>query len=608
VLEEMRIRGLGVIDDATLELGPGLTVVTGETGAGKTMVVTGLHLLFGGRAEAARVRAGAGQAVVEGRLRLPAGSAALARAVEAGAEPDEDGSLIVSRAVSEAGRSRAFVGGRAVPVGLLAELADGLLAVHGQSDQIRLLRAAEQRAALDRYAGEPVTTLVDRHRAGYARWRELCAEHDDRVRRARELSQEADLLRHGLAEIAAVDPQPGEDLELAALAERLAHADALRLAAQSAHDLLCGDPVSADAGADVAALLSAARHALDAVAGNDPALAGPAARLADAAYQLADVAAELASYLAGLDADPGKLAEVEQRRSELLRLTRKYADDVAGVLAWAAEAERRLATLDTSAEALDRLAAARDGAAAELAAVTEKLSAARREAAERFAAAVTAELAGLAMPQAAVSVPVRVRPASQGVPALSVAGQPVGVGPDGCDEVEVLLRAHPDAPALPLAKGASGGELSRVMLAVEVVFAGADPVPTMVFDEVDAGVGGRAAVEVGRRLARLAGDHQVLVVTHLPQVAAYANGHLVVDKAGERGVTRSDVRRVEESARVAELARMLAGGMVDARAQAEQLLAAAARDKPAPDKPAPDKLARDKPARHKAARDGPVGR
>lgn len=583
----MRIRGLGVIDDATLEFGPGLTVVTGETGAGKTMVVTGLHLLFGGRAEAARVRAGAGQAVVEGRLRLPAGSAALARSVEAGAEPDEDGALIVSRTVSAAGRSRAFVGGRAVPVGLLAELADGLLAVHGQSDQLRLLRPAEQRVALDRYAGEPVSTLADRHRAGYARWRELAGEYDDRVARAREISQEADLLRHGLAEIAAVDPRPGEDVELAALADRLAHADALRLAGQTAHDLLRADPASADEAVDVVTLLGSARHALAAVAGNDPALAELADRLADAAYQLADVAGELASYLAGLDADPARLAEVEQRRSELLRLVRKYADDVTGVLAWAAEADRRLATLDTSAEALDRLAAVRDEAAAELASVTEKLSAARREAAERFATAVTAELAGLAMPRAAIFVRVRTRPASQGVPALSVAGQRVGVGPDGADEVEVLLRAHPDAPELPLARGASGGELSRVMLAVEVVFAGADPVPTMVFDEVDAGVGGRAAVEVGRRLARLAGDHQVLVVTHLPQVAAYADGHLVVDKAGDRGVTRSDVHRVEQSSRVAELARMLAGGMVDARDQAERLLLAAEQEKLAPARPAP---------------------
>ncbi|HSV65815.1 MAG TPA: DNA repair protein RecN [Mycobacteriales bacterium] len=565
MLEEMRIRGLGVIDDATLELGPGLTVVTGETGAGKTMVITGLHLLFGGRADAARVRVGAGQALVEGRLRLPDRSPALARLAEVGAEPDDDGAYIASRTVSEQGRSRAYVGGRSVPVGLLAELADGLLAVHGQSDQLRLLRPAEQRGALDRYAGEPVTALVAGHKVAYARWRELAARYDDRVARARELAQEADLLRQGLAEIAAVDPRPGEDVELAAEADRLAHADALRLAAQIAHDVLVGDPTAGHDAVDVAALLGAARHALDGAAANDPALAGPAARLTEAAYQLTDVAAELSSYVAGLDADPGRLAEVEQRRSELLRLTRRYADDVAGVLAWGREADARLAALDTSEEALARLAEERDQMAAELAGITAKLSAARREAAARFGTAVTAELAGLAMPQAAVRVRLSDRP----------------VGPDGADEVELLLRAHPDAPALPLGKGASGGELSRVMLAVEVVFAGADPVPVLVFDEVDAGVGGRAAVEVGRRLARLATDHQVLVVTHLAQVAGYADAHLVVDKAGERGVTRSDVRLVDQPGRVRELARMLAGDMVDASDQASQLLVAASRDKQA---------------------------
>jgi DNA repair protein RecN (Recombination protein N) len=579
VLEEMRIRGLGVIDDATLDLGPGLTVVTGETGAGKTMVITGLHLLFGGRADAARVRADAGQALVEGRLRLPEGSAALARAVDAGAEPDDDGTFIVSRTVSGQGRSRAYLGGRAVPVGVLAELSDGLLAVHGQSDQMRLMRGAEQRAALDRYAGDPVGALLAEHRTAYARWQRLAAEYDDRVTRVRELSQEADLLRHGLAEIAAVDPQPAEDHQLAAEASRLAHADALRLAAQTAHDALAVDPAAGESAADASALLGAARHALDGASVNDPALAPMAARLSDLSYQLADVAAELSSYLAGLEVDPVRLAEVELRRSDLVRLTRKYADDVDGVLAWADGAGRRLAALDTSEDALAKLAAGRDEAATVVAELAGALHGARRGAAEQFGAAVTTELAGLAMPNARVTAAVRLRTATGGRPSLTVAGEPAGIGPDGADEVELVLRAHPDAPALPLAKGASGGELSRVMLAVEVVFAGADPVPVMVFDEVDAGVGGRAAVEVGRRLARLARDHQVLVVTHLPQVAAYADGHLVVDKAGERGVTRSDVRTVADADRVRELSRMLAGDMVDGTAHAEELLAAADRDK-----------------------------
>jgi DNA repair protein RecN (Recombination protein N) len=617
VLEEIRIRGLGVIDDATLELGPGLTVVTGETGAGKTMVVSGLYLLFGGRADPARVRSGSGRAVVDGRLRLPDDSPLLSRARDAGADTDEDGTLLLSRAVAVEGRSRAFLGGSAVPVGVLAELAEGVLAVHGQSDQLRLLRPAEQRAALDRYAGAPVAELLERHRAAYQRWQGLAADLADRTARVRELSREADLLRHGLAEIAAVRPEPGEDERLTADATRLAHADALRVAAQTAHDALAGDPADpgqADA-PDVSALVGAVRRALAQESHTDPELGDLEKRAAELGYLAADLAADLASYLQRLEADPDRLAEVEDRRAALKVLTRKYADTVDGVLGWAAEAEERLSRLDVSEDALAALATERDAAEAEVARVAGELSAARAAAAGEFSAAVTAELAGLAMPQAGIRVELRRRTPGSAAPAVPLDGERVAVGPDGVDEVEILLRPHPGAPALPIQKGASGGELSRVMLAVEVVFAGADPVTTMVFDEVDAGVGGRAAVEVGRRLARLARGHQVLVVTHLPQVAAYADRHIVVDKAtgeratgeratgeratgeratGERAtgdgtdaahglVTRSDVHTLDDAERVRELARMLAGldGSELGRAHAEELLAAAAADKAA---------------------------
>lgn len=578
----MHIQGLGVIEDATLELAPGLTVVTGETGAGKTMVVTGLHLLFGGRADVGRVRAAAGRALVEGRIRLPEDSPAAGRIAEAGVDADEDGALIVWRTVSAEGRSRAHLGGRAVPVGLLAELADGLVAVHGQSDQLRLLRTAEQRAALDRYAGDKVADLVRRHRAGYARWQELLAELADRHARARDLAREADLLRHGIAEIDAVAPEPGEDIRLDAEAARLANADALRLAARTAHDAVAGGPAETSTDeADAGTLLAVARRALAQESDRDAGLAALQTRLEEVAYLLTDLGSDLASYLEDLDADPARLAEVEDRRAALRTLTRKYAEDVDGVLEWARRAADRLAGLDTSEEALAALAGRRDAAAAELAGLAVTLSQARTEAASRFSEAVTAELAGLAMPHAQVMAQVRSRTAVDGQPALETDGRRLGVGPDGIDEVELLLRPHPDAPALPLARGASGGELSRVMLAVEVVFADADPVSTMVFDEVDAGVGGRAAVEVGRRLARLARDHQVIVVTHLPQVAAYADRHLAVDKAGEAGVTRSDVRMLEGDQRVRELARMLAGadGSELGRAHAAELLAAAAREK-----------------------------
>jgi DNA repair protein RecN (Recombination protein N) len=584
VLSEIRIRGLGVIEDVTLELGPGLTVVTGETGAGKTMVVTGLHLLFGGRADPALVRSGSGRAVVDGRLRLPPDSPVLARAVDAGAEVDEDGELLVSRAIAVEGRSRAYLGGSAVPAGLLGELAEGVLAVHGQSDQLRLLKPAEQRAALDRYGG--LGELVDRHRVAYGTWRRLADDLADRTSRARELAREADALRAGLEEIAAVEPQPGEDTALATEAEKLGHADALRLAARTAHAALAGDPDDPAAdGADVTALLGAARRALAHESAADPELAALEKRLDEVAYLVADVGTELASYSERLDADPARLAAVEDRRAALKALIRKYGDvegTVDEVLAWSSSAAGRLATLDVSEDALAALAAERDAAEAATAALAVELSTGRHEAADRFGSAVTAELTGLAMPRAVVSVDVRPKPAGDR-PVIEVGGERVAVGPDGLDEVEVLLRPHPGAPALPVQRGASGGELSRVMLAIEVVLADTDPLPTMVFDEVDAGVGGRAAVEVGRRLAKLAEAHQVLVVTHLPQVAAYADAHVVVDKADSDGalVTRSDVRVLDDAGRVRELARMLAG-LHDSelgRAHAEELLAIAAADR-----------------------------
>jgi len=583
VLEELRITGLGVIEDTTLPLASGMNVITGETGAGKTMVVTGLGLLFGGRADAGRVRAEPGRAVVEGRLRLTgsAGAAVHARIVDAGAEADEDGTVLLSRTVSAEGRSRAYVGGRSAPVAVLGEVGEHAVAVHGQSDQLRLLRPAEQRAALDRFAGAEHEKLLAAYREVFQRWRRASDDLADRRRHARERSQEADLLRLGLDEITRVDPQPGEDEELRAEAQRLEHSEGLRTAAQLAYQAVAGGVDAGDDAPDATGMLGTARRALEAQAGVDPALAELAGRLSEAAALVGDVAVELSAYLGGLDADPARLEAVYERRAALRALTRKYADDVDGVIAWAQRARTRLAELDTSDEALEELDRECRRLAAEAAELAGRLSAARREAADRFASQVSVELAGLAMPHARVDVAVLPRPAGRGEPVLTVDGAQVGVTPDGADEVELRLLAHPGAPALPLQKGASGGELSRVMLAIEVVFAGAGGPPTLVFDEVDAGVGGRAAVEIGRRLARLARSHQVLVVTHLPQVAAFADRHLVVAKDTGGAVTTSGVRVVEDTERARELARMLAG-LPDSDlgiAHAEELLAVAAREK-----------------------------
>ncbi len=577
MLEEVRITGLGVIDEAVLELSAGFNVVTGETGAGKTMVVSGLGLLFGGRADPARVRPGTERAVVEGRLRIDPDSTVARQVNESGGDLDDDGStLILVRSVSSEGRSRATAGGRSVPVSLLTYLADDLVAVHGQADQQQLLRPGRQRQALDQFAGPEFGELLTAYQRAYHRHAAVRAELDELTTMARDRAREADDLRHGVTEIERAEPAEGEDLELVAEEERLANADALHAAATTAHEALAGDPASGSYDAvDVASLLAAARSALDSAAQHDVRLGALAGRVGEAAYLLADVAAELASYVQSVEADPMRLAVVQERRAELTRLVRAYgagiadgppAGDLAAVLAWAKSASARLAELDSDEDRIGSLAAQEADLAATVADLAAQLTAARTATAARFAADVTAELTALAMPHAKITVAV--------TPAQAF-------GPHGGDDVEIRLAAHPGAPTLPLHKGASGGELSRIMLAIEVVFAGADPVPTFVFDEVDAGVGGKAAVEIGRRLARLARLAQVIVVTHLPQVAAFADTHLVVEKADDGSVVRSGISRLDEAGRVRELSRMLAG-LEDSeygRAHAGELLAAAAAER-----------------------------
>jgi len=599
VLEEMRIRGLGVIDDAVLELAPGLTVVSGETGAGKTMVVTGLGLLFGGRADAGSVRPGARHASVEGRLRVDPRGPVAARAEEAGGDLDDD-VLVLARTVSGEGRSRAHLGGRSVPAGTLAELADFCLAVHGQSDQSRLLQPARQREALDRYAGDDVEAPLSAYRDAFDELRLLRQELEELTGRARERLAEADRLRFGLEEIEAVDPQPGETVTLAVEEARLGSADSLREAADGARTALIGDDASPEGGRDATGLVAAARVALEQSGVDDPALVELGGRLRELAYLLADVGADLASYAAGVETDPARLAVVQDRRAAVTRLVRKYAGDaVAGndalgsgngvddegrdgaqsVLAWAEQAALRLGSLDGDDGRICALRERRHELLEALGRQAGEVSAAREKAAVRFSRTVSAELVALAMPNATVEVGVAQTSAPDD--GLVVGARRLAFGRHGTDDVEMLLRPHAGAPSRPLQRGASGGELSRVMLAMEVVFAGADPVPTLVFDEVDAGVGGKAAVEVGRRLAALARSSQVIVVTHLPQVAAFADQHLVVRKSDDGAVTRSGVVTLDDAGRLQELSRMLAGleESRTARAHARELLDAAARDK-----------------------------
>ncbi|WP_298460201.1 DNA repair protein RecN [uncultured Cellulomonas sp.] len=565
MIEEIRIENLGVISRAQVGLGAGLTVLTGETGAGKTMVLTGLNLLLGGKADTGAVRTGQRSASVEGRIALDSGSPVAARAQDAGADLDDDGTLVVLRTVAAEGRSRAFLGGRSVPQGVLGEIADDLVTVHGQADQARLRSPARQRQALDAFAGAGHGTTLATYRAAWSELAALEEEIGDLTARAQDRAREAELLRLGLAEVERVDPQPGEDVELAAETERLAHAEDLRAAATGAHAALTGDDTgTADATALVA--VDSARRLLEQAGHHDPVLAALATRLAEVAYALTDVSTEVSGYLQDLQADPLRLEAVQQRRADLNQLTRSYGADVAEVLAWYDTAGRRLLELDGGGERLAGLTGRRSEVLSTLGELADTLTAGRRRAAQALADAVTAELGGLAM--AGAQLRVEVTGADE-------------LGPWGQDAVEMLLVSHAGAPARPLGKGASGGELSRVMLAIEVALAtspesGAHRPPTFVFDEVDAGVGGKAAVEVGRRLASLAAGAQVLVVTHLAQVAAFADTHLVVTKgsAGDADtVTESDVRPVTGPERVRELARMLSGqDSQAARVHAAELL------------------------------------
>ncbi|MDO5628415.1 MAG: DNA repair protein RecN [Mobilicoccus sp.] len=560
MLRSLRLRRLGVIDDAVLELAPGLNVLTGETGAGKTMVVSGLGLLLGSRADPSLVRTGARDAVVEGVCELPPAHPAVHRAEEAGGEFD-DGELVLARTVAAQGRSRAHVGGRTAPVGVLAELGELLVVVHGQADQWRLRSPEEHRVMLDD-SDPAIAPLKAAYREAYVEY----TQARDELVRLRDLdarrTSEADALRAGLAELERLDPQPGEDVALASESLRLAHVDGLRTAAGTAQVALVGEETFGDGAPAVGDLLAQARAALGGAGVHDEELASYDARLAEVATLVSECAADLSSYLSGLDADPQRLAEVEDRRAQLTRLTRAYGDSVDEALAWGQRAAARLDELENAHERAAGLESRVVELLTELRSAAQRLTRARTAAAGALATAVTAELAHLAMGKAHIEVVVEPR-TSGPIPAAdgdSDERHPP-LGTSGADDVDIRMASGPGLPLRTVAKAASGGELSRVMLALEVVIAGAggSGVPTFVFDEVDAGIGGKAALAVGARLAALARGAQVVVVTHLAQVAAYADNHLVVHKTDDGHVTESGVAVVEGEERVREIARMMAG-------------------------------------------------
>ena len=537
MLTELRLNSLGVVAEAVLPLGPGLTALTGETGAGKTMIVAGLGLLLGARADASLVRNGQDRALVQGRWEV---DEIMADAVEAlGGDLDDGVELSTLRQVSSQGRSRATVGGAQVPVSTLAGLLAELATIHGQSEQVRLSSPERQRELLDAFAAP---AALEDYRRDFAEYRRITEELARLEAEAMNRAREIDVLRFGLEEIAAVKPQEGEDEALAAEAVRLADADDLKALAMTARNALSGSEEDLDA-PSVLGLVGVARKALETLSERDPGPTDLARRITETNYLLTDLAQDVAGYAADLVADPLRQEAVADRRGQLATLTRKYGNDVAEVLEWAERATGRLAELDGADDQIEELrkrAAVLDEA---LDSAAARISRARKEAAGRLAKLASAELTALAMPHARLEFAVTKAPR----------------GPHGADRIELVFTANPGSVPGPLGKIASGGELSRVRLALEVVLAGQSPGHTFVFDEVDAGVGGAVGLEIGRRLKRLAADGQVIVVTHLAQVAAFADQHFLIAKSSDGQVTTSDVTPLGEEERAAELARMMSG-------------------------------------------------
>ena len=564
MLSTLRIRRIGVIDDAMLDFGPGFTALTGETGAGKTMIVTGLTMLLGGRLDRGRT---SGASTVDGTLSLT-GHTELADALdELGAE-EEDGEVLVVRRVTRDGRSRAQIGGVPVPIGTLSRLVGTAVTVHGQSDQQRLRDHDAQREALDRFAVAEISPLLGRHRELW-RERSVLAE---RLTELDDLLTERDrrgtALREALERLEETDPQEHEDDALRAEIERLGNAEELRGASAQAALALVGD----DDGPAAAPLLAIAAEALGRAARTDPTLAPLVERLDSVRLELSDLAAEISRYAEDIDASPGRIQEANERLHELTVLVRDLGAMLPGADGPAEDVTTLLATSRTAAIDLDRFEGAeqeREQTASrlaeleeELSAAAEALTAARTEAASALSAAVQEELRHLEMPDADIRVDVTAQSHRS----------------HGRDAVAILLAPHPGAQHLPVAQAASGGELSRVMLALEVALSSSrqdrSAAPVFVFDEIDAGIGGRAALAVGQRLARLARHAQVIVVTHLPQVAAHAGTHLQIIKSSHDGSTSSTVETLDRPARIRELARMLAGDDASdvALAHAEELL------------------------------------
>lgn len=546
MIDEIRIKDLGVIADTTLQLGAGFTAITGETGAGKTMVVTALGLLMGQRSDAALVRTGSEQARVAGALELGSQlleAGEITEIVAATGGEIEGNELLISRTVAAAGASKASVGGVRAPISILQQLAEKLFCVHGQTDQLRLRSQTQQRETLDRFGGQQLLAAKETYAAAFKRCSMLEQEHQEITANWQARRREADQLQTETAEIMAVDPQPGESETLQQQISALSNAESLRYALATALNALSGDGEVSEQEDAQTQVARAARAATE-IAEFEPSAQQAVTSLEEALELLQEATSELLTLHDSFDEDTEQQLQAAQERLAALKtLERKYGPELADVLEYLNAASAKLVVLDADETRLDELGAELENARHEQQEAAQQLRQLRQEAATQLATAVTAELKSLALPDSQLLIEVR-----PSVPAQH-----------GADEVLFLLVPHQQAAPRPLAKAASGGELSRIMLALEVVLAQTDPVPTFVFDEIDAGIGGAAAIEVGKRLAQLAKNSQVIVVTHLAQVAAFANNHLRVLKDTNGGFTQSSCVSLDKEARLQEIARLLSG-------------------------------------------------
>ena len=564
-LEEISIRNLGAIEQSHLELGRGLNVLTGETGAGKTMILTALNLVLGGKSDSALVRHGADRLMATAHFSLPKSEQGSFE--EIGAEV-EDGSIIISRTVGADGKSKALCGGNAVPAGTLAELTSSLIEIHGQSANSQIVKTARQRELLDRFGGADIAESLNVYQESFhiygALKERLSALKASASKRDGEIAE----LQEFVAAWNKLKATRGECAATADEINRLSSVEDLRIASSGALANLDNEE------SGVLTSLHSARRFLDAAKGKDSKLEEIADRIAESLYILDDASTDLASYATGLEADPERLNLLQERKAELNSFLKRWAgageadEELVLLAAKAKSAKEAIADLQGGDERTAEIEAELLTAKKSLLDAAKKLSSARSKAAATLSAEVTNEIKALAMPHTQFFAEVV-------TPDYAGALKESDFTALGCDEVSMQIQGQVDGPKIALGKGASGGEMSRIMLALEVVIAKSHPVGTYIFDEVDAGVGGKAAIEVGKRLHALSKSAQVIVVTHLPQVAAWADTHFLVSKSSDGTIVASGVTRLSDSARIEEIARMLAGleGSSSAQEHAAELLA-----------------------------------